>query len=41
VPGVKSVLRNWTLLDAQALAAEVLQLDSVTAVQAHLEAAQK
>ncbi|MAU01676.1 MAG: phosphoenolpyruvate--protein phosphotransferase [Anaerolineaceae bacterium] len=37
VPGVKAALRNWSVPEAEALAAELLKLDSVTAVQAHLE----
>jgi phosphocarrier protein FPr len=41
VPAVKAALRNWTLAEAETLAAEVLKLDSVTAVQTHLEAAKR
>ncbi|WP_420632359.1 phosphoenolpyruvate--protein phosphotransferase [Candidatus Leptofilum sp.] len=41
IPAVKAALRNWTVPEAEALAVEVLGLDSVTAVQSHLEAAQK
>ena len=41
IPAVKVALRHWTVPEAEALAAEVLTLDSVTAVQSHLEAAQK
>ncbi|MCB8925569.1 MAG: phosphoenolpyruvate--protein phosphotransferase [Ardenticatenaceae bacterium] len=41
IPAVKAALRNWTVPEAEALAEEVLGLDSVTAVQSHLEAAQK
>ncbi|MBK8900516.1 MAG: phosphoenolpyruvate--protein phosphotransferase [Anaerolineaceae bacterium] len=41
IPAVKDVLRRWSLPEAEALAAEVLKLDSVTAVQTHLEAAKK
>ncbi len=41
VPGVKAALRQWSLPEAEALAAEVLKLDSVTAVQSRLEAAKR
>ena len=41
VPAVKAALRSWSLPEAKALAEEVLKLDSVTAVQDHLEAAKK
>jgi phosphocarrier protein FPr len=41
IPGVKAALRSWSLPEAEAFAAEVLQLDSVTAVQSHLEAAKR
>jgi phosphocarrier protein FPr len=41
MPDVKAALRHWSLPEAEALAAEVLQLDSVTAVQTHLEAAKR
>ncbi|MBK7896326.1 MAG: phosphoenolpyruvate--protein phosphotransferase [Anaerolineaceae bacterium] len=41
IPAVKAALRHWTVPEAEALAAEVLKLDSVTAVQSHLEAAEK
>ena len=41
IPAVKAALRHWTVPEAEALAAEVLGLDSVTAVQAYLESAQK
>jgi phosphoenolpyruvate-protein phosphotransferase len=37
IPAVKAALRHWTVPEAEALAAEVLTLDSVTAVQSHLE----
>ncbi len=33
IPGVKAALRSWTVPEAEALAEEVLRLDSVTAVQ--------
>ncbi|WP_420643565.1 phosphoenolpyruvate--protein phosphotransferase [Candidatus Leptofilum sp.] len=41
IPAVKTALRRWSLPEAEALAAEVLGLDSVTAVQSYLEAARK
>lgn len=41
VPAVKAALRSWSLPEAKALVEEVLKLDSVTAVQDHLEAAKK
>ncbi|MCB8975879.1 MAG: phosphoenolpyruvate--protein phosphotransferase [Ardenticatenaceae bacterium] len=41
IPAVKAALRNWTVPEAEVLAAEVLGLDSVTAVKARLEAVQK
>jgi phosphoenolpyruvate-protein kinase (PTS system EI component) len=41
IPGVKAALRNWTVLEAEALAAEVLKLDSVTAVREYLEEVKK
>ncbi len=41
IPAVKAALRNWSMSEAEALAEEVLKLDSVTAVHDHLEAAKK
>jgi multiphosphoryl transfer protein len=41
IPAVKAALQNWSLPEAEALAAEVLRLESVTAVRVHLEAAKK
>ena len=41
VPGVKAALQKWSLPEAKALADAVLKLDSVTAVQAHLENAKR
>lgn len=41
VPGVKAALRNWSVPEAETLAAEVLKLDSVSAVQTHLEKAKR
>ena len=41
IPSVKAALRNWSLPEAKALAAEIVQLDSVTAVQERLEAAKR
>jgi phosphoenolpyruvate-protein kinase (PTS system EI component) len=41
IPAVKAALRHWTVPEAEALASEVLALDSVTAVKAHLEEVKK
>ena len=41
IPGVKAALRSWTVPEAEALAEEVLRLDSVTAVQKYLEEVKK
>ena len=41
IPAVKAALRHWSLPETEALVAEVLKMDSVTAVQAHLEAVKK
>lgn len=41
IPAVKAALRNWSMSEAEALAKEVLKLDSVTAVQDYLDAAKR
>ena len=41
VPAVKGALSKWSLVEAEKLAAEVLKLESVTAVQDYLEAVER
>ena len=41
IPAVKAAVGNWSLPEAEVLAAEVLKLESVTAVREYLAAAQR